>query len=302
MPLVSAERGLFGRRPVGVGGGGFTMPGLADEIVSAIETRAIWEAGGGGPIQFTGLGARQRLQFFQRIDVERGRHADRNHRLGDARNRDQVFLVVGQLVVEVGMGGEGADRRDQQDVIVVRAEEAGDGEHAVAAGFVLDDDRLTPLGRQFIGEQTRPDIDAAAGPKRDDQAHRPEVGQASAAALGDMGGNHSASASADNAQGALLTGFLMNPPGPRRLLTIAVAASINSSSYRTDSASRHETGALCMRYGYNTRSAGPRNCLDCLRQFRQQTTRSRSCRRFCSRHSRNGHSSPPVVRWSCIGW
>jgi serine protease SohB len=42
MPLVSAERGLFGRRTPGVGSGDFAIPGLADEIVSAIETRAIW--------------------------------------------------------------------------------------------------------------------------------------------------------------------------------------------------------------------------------------------------------------------
>src|SRR5215813_1969539 len=48
MPLVSAERGLFGRRTPGVGGlpwPGLGSPlgaGLAEEIVSAIEARAIW--------------------------------------------------------------------------------------------------------------------------------------------------------------------------------------------------------------------------------------------------------------------
>jgi signal peptide peptidase SppA len=49
-PLVSAERGLFGRRAQGVGVGGLGWPafgsgvgpGLAEEIVSAIEARAIW--------------------------------------------------------------------------------------------------------------------------------------------------------------------------------------------------------------------------------------------------------------------
>jgi serine protease SohB len=41
-PLVSAERGLFGRRVPGVGAGGLLGPGFADEIVSAIEARAIW--------------------------------------------------------------------------------------------------------------------------------------------------------------------------------------------------------------------------------------------------------------------
>ena len=39
-PLVSAERGLFGRRVPGVGEAG--LAGLAEDIVSAIEARAIW--------------------------------------------------------------------------------------------------------------------------------------------------------------------------------------------------------------------------------------------------------------------
>jgi len=49
-PLVGADRSLFGRRTPGVGAGGLPWPGLAsglgpgfaDEIVSAIEARAIW--------------------------------------------------------------------------------------------------------------------------------------------------------------------------------------------------------------------------------------------------------------------
>jgi serine protease SohB len=45
-PLVSAERGFFGRRIPGVGGTYLGMlaggPGFADEIVSAIEARALW--------------------------------------------------------------------------------------------------------------------------------------------------------------------------------------------------------------------------------------------------------------------
>jgi serine protease SohB len=46
-PLVSAERGLFGRRMPGVGAAGMPPwsglgPGFAEDIVSAIEARAIW--------------------------------------------------------------------------------------------------------------------------------------------------------------------------------------------------------------------------------------------------------------------
>jgi serine protease SohB len=49
-PLITAERGLFGRRAVGVGGGAF-MPaglqtglpvGLAEDMISALEARALW--------------------------------------------------------------------------------------------------------------------------------------------------------------------------------------------------------------------------------------------------------------------
>ncbi|HEY2137533.1 MAG TPA: S49 family peptidase [Xanthobacteraceae bacterium] len=47
MPLVSAERGLFGRRVAGVGAAGLSPwsvdgAGLASDIVSAIEARAMW--------------------------------------------------------------------------------------------------------------------------------------------------------------------------------------------------------------------------------------------------------------------
>jgi serine protease SohB len=46
MPLIAVERGLFGRRIPGVGAthvGEFSLwPGFAEEILSAIETRALW--------------------------------------------------------------------------------------------------------------------------------------------------------------------------------------------------------------------------------------------------------------------
>jgi serine protease SohB len=42
-PLVSAERGLLGRRMPGIGAAELAhLPGLADDIVSAIEARAMW--------------------------------------------------------------------------------------------------------------------------------------------------------------------------------------------------------------------------------------------------------------------
>jgi serine protease SohB len=41
-PLVSAERGWFGRRVPGVGGRDLLQGGLAEDVISALEARAIW--------------------------------------------------------------------------------------------------------------------------------------------------------------------------------------------------------------------------------------------------------------------
>ena len=41
-PLISADRGLFRRRVFGVGGSELMRNGLADDIISALETRALW--------------------------------------------------------------------------------------------------------------------------------------------------------------------------------------------------------------------------------------------------------------------
>jgi serine protease SohB len=46
-PLISAERGWFGRRVAGVGGGigggqQMLQEGLAEAVISALEARAIW--------------------------------------------------------------------------------------------------------------------------------------------------------------------------------------------------------------------------------------------------------------------
>ena len=42
MPLVSAERGLFGRRLLGVGRGELLPAGLTEDVISALEARALW--------------------------------------------------------------------------------------------------------------------------------------------------------------------------------------------------------------------------------------------------------------------
>ncbi len=41
-PLISADRSLFGRRVVGVGQDGLMLAGLAEDIILALERRAMW--------------------------------------------------------------------------------------------------------------------------------------------------------------------------------------------------------------------------------------------------------------------
>jgi hypothetical protein len=56
-------------------------------------------------------------------------------------------------------------------MIVVGAEVGLDGDDAVAARLVFDDDRLPPFGLQLFGEQPCADIGASAGAERHHEPH-----------------------------------------------------------------------------------------------------------------------------------
>jgi hypothetical protein len=71
------------------------------------------------------------------------------------------------------MRGEGAYRRAEQHVIVLCAKKAGDGDHAVAAWSVFNDNGLTPTRGQLVGDESRADIDAATRSQRHDEVNRP---------------------------------------------------------------------------------------------------------------------------------
>ena len=58
-------------------------------------------------------------------------------------------------------------------MIVVSRDEGVDGDKAVAAGTVLDDDRLPPALREPVRQQARTDIGAAAGAKGQNETDRP---------------------------------------------------------------------------------------------------------------------------------
>jgi len=68
---------------------------------------------------------------------------------------------------------EGGARREQQDVIVLGADEGVDRHDAVAAGPVLDDDRLVPFFGQPVRQQPGADIGSAARPERQHELDRP---------------------------------------------------------------------------------------------------------------------------------
>jgi serine protease SohB len=42
MPLITSDRGLFARRLLGIGSGGLGSAGLAEDMISALEARALW--------------------------------------------------------------------------------------------------------------------------------------------------------------------------------------------------------------------------------------------------------------------
>ena len=111
-------------------------------------------------------------ELLHRIDRHGLRHGDHQGEIPAARDRREVALPVGQVGHDIRMRGERRHRRAEQDVIVVRAQERGDGDDAVAARAVLDHHRLVPDFRQAVGEEPHADVGAAAGAERQDQFDR----------------------------------------------------------------------------------------------------------------------------------
>ena len=70
------------------------------------------------------------------------------------------------------MRGERRGRREQQNMIVTGADDRRDRDEGIAARPVFDYHRLTPLGRQLVGEHARGDVDAGAGPERNNELDR----------------------------------------------------------------------------------------------------------------------------------
>jgi hypothetical protein len=71
------------------------------------------------------------------------------------------------------MGNERGGRPEHQHMIVARAQHRVDGHDPVAAGTVLDHDRLPPALGEAVGQQPRAEIGAGAGTERHHEMHRP---------------------------------------------------------------------------------------------------------------------------------
>ena len=86
----------------------------------------IADAGRGRPVELARPLARLREQLRERSDLHGGRRHDGHHGVRDPGDRHEIGDVVGQLVVQKGMRGEGGGRREQQRVIVMGADEGAD--------------------------------------------------------------------------------------------------------------------------------------------------------------------------------
>ncbi len=129
--------------------------------------------GRGRIVQLAGLRFDLRDEVLDGVDLQRRRDDQADQRVRDARDRPEIVRVVRHLRHQERMRGERRGRRVEQRVIVLGTDKGVDGDDGVAAGAVLDHDRLLPFRGQLVGDQTRGDIGAAAGAERHNEADRP---------------------------------------------------------------------------------------------------------------------------------
>ena len=126
-----------------------------------------------GKAYFTGFGFGELHQFGTDFAGTDGCTASTKRLAADDGHRDDVALdVEGQVFVQRRRVGN-ADALQQQRVAVGRGL-GGDlgGDHAAAAGAVVDDDLLAQTVGQFLREQPRDDVGAAARGGSREHAHR----------------------------------------------------------------------------------------------------------------------------------
>ena len=139
------------------------QPGREQQIIGASNGRVVQLAG----VSFDPGG-----EFFHRGDLKIGRHAECDQRVGHARDRFKVFWIVRQLFMQQGMRGKGRCRREQKNVVVMRVEYCGNSKKGIATRTVLNDDRLAPFRREFIGQQPRRNVDPRTRAQRNNETDR----------------------------------------------------------------------------------------------------------------------------------
>ena len=121
-----------------------------------------------------------------------GAHHQHLAALAEAGDRNEILhRVVGQLPVEMLVGGMRGVGRDQHRVAVGRS--AGHGlraEHAAGAGLVVDHHRLLGLLGDRRAERARQLVGGAAGGERHDEGQRPRrIRLAEGGGGGEQGGS-----------------------------------------------------------------------------------------------------------------
>src|SRR2546427_10892806 len=89
-------------------------------------------AGQAGPVKLARLSACQLDDVPKRLDGQVHRHRDSDYGIRHSRDRGEIIRFVRQIIVLVRGADEGGARREQQDVIILGADEGVDGQDAVA--------------------------------------------------------------------------------------------------------------------------------------------------------------------------
>jgi hypothetical protein len=101
----------------------------------------------GGPIELTRLRTCKFHEIIERMDVQRRWHRDTNEVVGDPRDGHQIAQIVRKLLVDQRVDRDDSGKREQERVVVSRAEELGNSRYAVAALTIFHDNRLSPALR-----------------------------------------------------------------------------------------------------------------------------------------------------------
>ncbi|MHC2720714.1 hypothetical protein ACVMGE_003201 [Bradyrhizobium diazoefficiens] len=177
---LAAEQIVDGRRVAAVMRGD---PLQVEIRLHQFAEQMIGGAGAGrGHRQLTGLALGEVDEFLEIVGLDGGMHLEHQRRHRDGRDRQEILLpVIGIALVDLGREQHRAVGADEQRIAVGRRfRESLARDHAAGAGLVLDDEGLTELFLELVGDDARGAVDIAAGRIGHDQldaARRPLLGR-----------------------------------------------------------------------------------------------------------------------------